>query len=487
MLLDSHHSSPCVSVIVPAYNPPLSAFEETLASLRASTFSDFNLILVDDGSTNPAFQTRLAALPNEWPGVTVLHHAANRGLSAARNTGVQHCDTPYFVQLDADDQLAPTFIEKALWLLATHPQWSFCNSWLEGFGARHYRWEGSFAAGPLFRYENCVSSLAMVRRQSDRSIAGHDEAIRAGAEDWDYWLRMAAHGLWGVTVPEYLLRYRHHAVPTFWANRDDLERQAQFARSLRQRFALLWQRPFPEAAWTRPEQLDDELPFDWPGPSAELPPHVLVLLSDWADAKVALACDHLGASLAREGFGVTWCATDTGARPTDATPPSAAVDSFTWGHFLRPKDRPRFLRYLVERRPVVGVVRLASRASEELLPYLRARFPGLPCHEYPLGAAAFSRAEASAPLTGTWASIFPARAQRVSPPASQLSEILADYDRLIAAQPNLPPWWLADTPWLRRHRSWWYHLKHHVLRPARDRGWQRLTRLVGRSPNELDA
>src|SRR5260221_1885416 len=142
-------TSMLVSVIVPAFNPPLEAFEETLASLRASTLTDFQLILVDDGSTDPEFQRRLVALPEEWPRLTVLHHAANRGLSAARNTGVEHCRTPYIVQLDADDQLAPTFLEKALWVLATNPQWSFCNSWLEGFGARHYRWEGSFAAGRL--------------------------------------------------------------------------------------------------------------------------------------------------------------------------------------------------------------------------------------------------------------------------------------------------------------------------------------------------
>src|SRR5216683_980383 len=90
------HPGQLVSVIVPAYNPTLDAFDATLQSLRASTYSGFQLIVVDDGSTDPAFGRRLAALRDEWPRLIVVAHGANRGLSAARNTGVRHCATPYF-------------------------------------------------------------------------------------------------------------------------------------------------------------------------------------------------------------------------------------------------------------------------------------------------------------------------------------------------------------------------------------------------------
>jgi len=214
-----------ISVIIPCYNPPLSVFRKTLISLKNSTLKDFYLIIVDDGSTNRLF---LDILPESFPNAKIIKHELNRGLSAARNTGVANCETPLFLQIDADDLIAPTFLEKARDALILHPKWGFCNAWSKGIGAKNYLWSKGFECGSEFFWDNQVPATAVIRREADRAIGGHDESIHNGNEDWDYWLRMAANGIWGGTLSECLIFYRHHHTPTFWPDRDDPVRKARF-------------------------------------------------------------------------------------------------------------------------------------------------------------------------------------------------------------------------------------------------------------------
>jgi len=236
---------PSITVIIPCFNPPVSFLQETLESVRRSTFQNYAVLIVNDGSTDPAFLSALEPAQAADPRLQVIHHPENRGLSAARNTGVEHCTTPYFVQLDADDQLAPTFIEKCLWALESHPEWSFCSAWVVGFGAKEYLWNKGFERGADFLVLNQVTATAVIRREADRAIGGHDETIREGCEDWDYWLKMAAHGLWGGTIPEYLICYRCHTPPTYWRNRDHWLYGLLFMIKLRRRYPRLWKEGFP--------------------------------------------------------------------------------------------------------------------------------------------------------------------------------------------------------------------------------------------------
>jgi len=80
--MNSAAKSPLVSVIVPAWNAG-QTIAETLDSVRAQTFSDYEVIIVDDGSTDPMTVRKLAALPKE----VRVGRQSNRGVSAARNAG----------------------------------------------------------------------------------------------------------------------------------------------------------------------------------------------------------------------------------------------------------------------------------------------------------------------------------------------------------------------------------------------------------------
>ena len=102
-------ASPSVSCIVTCFN--LGAFlPETLASIRAQTFRDFEICVIDDGSTDPLTQSALRNLGDD---VQVVH-SDHRGLPAARNLGVSRTSGEFICAVDADDLLAPTLLERSI-------------------------------------------------------------------------------------------------------------------------------------------------------------------------------------------------------------------------------------------------------------------------------------------------------------------------------------------------------------------------------------
>jgi CDP-glycerol glycerophosphotransferase len=101
---------PAITVIVPGFDVAEFA-AEAVASLRAQTRGDFTAILVDDGSTDATGEIFDAAAADD-PRLRVVHHAERRGLSAARNSGLDLVRTPFVGFLDADDVMTPTALER---------------------------------------------------------------------------------------------------------------------------------------------------------------------------------------------------------------------------------------------------------------------------------------------------------------------------------------------------------------------------------------
>ena len=364
-----------ILIITPFYNAG-PEFQATVQSVMRQTFTRWEWLIVDDGSTDPVALAMLARYEDSDPRVHIMRDIQNRGLSAARNAGVARCQAPYFLQLDADDLLEPTFVEKCLWALEAHPEWSFCNSWSIGFGSKEFLWPRGFDLGADFLAENQVTPTAVIRRSADRAIGGHDETIRDGLEDWDYWLKMAAHGLWGGTIPEYLTRYRHHAIPTFWPNRDDPRRKMEFRREMRRRYPALWRHGgFPSFRPTVDRAIRHSLPFDGARPQPGPETRILFLIP-WFSLGGA---DRFNLSLLEQcvarGGAVTLCATTDGPHPWLPAFLQHTPDYFLLPSFLRPEDYPRFLHYLIAARQIGLVIISNSMLAYSLLPYLRAHCP----------------------------------------------------------------------------------------------------------------
>ena len=198
---------PRVSVLLPCFNH--GAFiDESLNSVLAQTCQDFEVVIVDDGSTDPETVEKLSSC--SLPRVRVLR-TENRGLPAARNHAARHASGAVYCALDADDRLAPTWFEKALRVLDEQPSVSFVSHWLETFGDERWTWTPAQCDLPALLARNAVNGAALVRREAFEAAGGYDESMREGCEDWDFWLRLVESGRAGWIVPEVLFYYRRRA------------------------------------------------------------------------------------------------------------------------------------------------------------------------------------------------------------------------------------------------------------------------------------
>jgi glycosyltransferase involved in cell wall biosynthesis len=116
-------AGPKVSVIIPCYN--LGEYlDEAVGSVLSQTYQGFEILVVDDGSTEPA--TRALLADYRRPDTRVIH-AAYGGLAAARNLGIASAAGEYLCALDADDRLDPTYFEKAVPVLDADPSIGFVS------------------------------------------------------------------------------------------------------------------------------------------------------------------------------------------------------------------------------------------------------------------------------------------------------------------------------------------------------------------------
>ena len=194
--------SPRVSVVVPCHNTH-QYLGQTLDSIRAQTIDDLEIIVVDDGSTDPETIAFLDALDDD---VRVVRQR-NRGLAGARNTGFREARGTFVVPLDCDDWIDATFIERTLDAIERDREASFavCHIDLEdeasGVLRKHYNF---FEQQFLNQLPYCV----MIPKSVWEEVGGYDETLRRGYEDWEFSIRLGARGKFGAVVPEPLFHYR---------------------------------------------------------------------------------------------------------------------------------------------------------------------------------------------------------------------------------------------------------------------------------------
>lgn len=194
--------TPSVSVIVPCYNGG-RFMPQLLGSLASQTFRDFEIVIVDDGSTDAATRQEL---DNVDPSVRVIRQT-NKGLSAARNAGITAAAADLVLTLDCDDMIAPNYLSEAVALLDAAPA-------DVALVLSHQQLVGA-ASGPLERhfnrfdllFANPIPSAVLLRKSAWQEVGGYDETMREGYEDWEFYLRLMLRGFRGITIPKPCVIY----------------------------------------------------------------------------------------------------------------------------------------------------------------------------------------------------------------------------------------------------------------------------------------
>jgi glycosyltransferase involved in cell wall biosynthesis len=208
---------PLISIVIPAFNVS-SVVAQTLLSVQGQTFSDFEAIIVDDGSTDDTATIirRFCDIDSRFHFISQSH----AGASAARNAAIEQAGGEFIAFLDADDVWFPEKLFRQIELFRKDPRanYVFTNFFMWDGERDLSIWypedkflpEGDVGRELVFNISNvCAASMstAMVRREMFCKAGLFDSELVIG-EDWDLWLRMAEHGLWVCGTCEPLARYR---------------------------------------------------------------------------------------------------------------------------------------------------------------------------------------------------------------------------------------------------------------------------------------
>lgn len=187
--------APAVSVVISAYNAAWCV-RKAIGSVLTQTFSDFELLVVDDGSTDDT-----AAVLSSYGGALRVIRQRNGGLSSARNAGIRESRGEFVAFLDADDWWLPGKLARQVDLLRTQPAVGFVSTAArveDPDGRTLNLWACTKCAGPflerLFGANGDVAgsgSAVMARRRLFDEVGGFDESLRS-LEDVDMWMRLAA-------------------------------------------------------------------------------------------------------------------------------------------------------------------------------------------------------------------------------------------------------------------------------------------------------
>ena len=187
--------SPVVTVVIPAYNSA-RYIGQALDSVHAQTFSDYEVIVVNDGSKD---RDDLEQVLHSHPLPVIYLSQENKGVSAARNAAIRIAKGEFYAQLDADDQWTPDYLEVQLKILADNPDIAlvYPNATIIGDDLdvqlefmKVSPSEGEVNFHSLVRQQCTVMTCVTARMSAIREAGMFDETL-SSCEDFDLWLRIA--------------------------------------------------------------------------------------------------------------------------------------------------------------------------------------------------------------------------------------------------------------------------------------------------------
>lgn len=198
-------SDPLVSIIVPIYNQE-KHLRQCLDSVAVQVFPNWECIVVDDGSKEPAFIDHISKKMLGRKGTVI--HQENKGLPVARNNGIAASSGKFLLCLDADDYLHPAFLSKTVKVLQEENNVDVVYCWTQYFGQRNDIFKPSNIKLFWLLQRNLISVTSLFKKRMWADIGDFDESMTKGHEDWEFWIRARLAGYRFQCIPVPLFNYR---------------------------------------------------------------------------------------------------------------------------------------------------------------------------------------------------------------------------------------------------------------------------------------
>ena len=372
---------PLISIIMPFYND-IKNIEQTINSVLNQTFPAFEVIIIDDGSTDKKSLEKLDEIQKLDNRIKV-YHKENAGASVARDYGVSISSktSKYIVLCDSDDLLNKTYLETCFWTLETNKKatWAYTDS--VGFEGIEYTWNKWFDSKKM-RKENDLVITSMIRKDAFNEVGGFNITEKNVYEDWNLWLKLIAKEHFPVHINYYGSWYRRKKESELNRARLNNKRAMEIvnatAKNIKKEVKAV-QYPLFNYDWDiMPEKLES-IPKIKEKKDDKIN---LLLIIPWMVMGGADKFNFdLVSRLDKSKFNITVISTEPAVNTfrQEFEEYSTVYDLTT---FLDQKYWVSFINYIIEKNNINIIMNTNSEFGYGLLPYLKAKYNNIPIIDY---------------------------------------------------------------------------------------------------------
>ena len=381
---DYVESSPLISVIVPFYNGR-EYIEQTLTSILNQTFPYYEILIIDDGSTDEASLKKLKEIEKLDKRIQVFHKK-NEGLATTRDFGAGKAanSSKYLMFIDDDDLMEPTFLECGYWTLETNKEAAWAYSDTIGFGTKQYTWNKYFNSEKL-KKENELLSQALVRKTDFYLVNGYDIKEKSVNEDWNFWLKLLAKGKFPVHMSFYGQWYRRKDTGELQRAADNRKRSLEIINNTAKQITKEVQAiQYPRSNYNYDLICDEVKGLVTPKLKNKENKINLLFIIPWMITGGAdLFNLDLVKRLNKDRYTITVISTEPNKnvlRQYFEENDNCKVYDLT--SFIDQKYWPAFVRYIIEKENINIILNSNSKCGYTLLPYIKAQYPNIPILDY---------------------------------------------------------------------------------------------------------
>ena len=375
---------PLISVIVPFYNSE-KFIEQTIKSILNQTFPSYEILIIDDGSTNKMALEKLEQIKELDKRIKVFHKQ-NEGLATTRDYGASKSDehAKYLMFIDDDDLIEPTFLECGFWTLETNKDAAWVYSDSGGFSSLEYTWNKYFSSEKM-KKENDLISAALVRKTDFFLVNGYNLKEKAVNEDWNFWLKLLSKGKFPVHMSFYGEWYRRKENGELQRSRENKERSLEIINNTAKGVTKeIKAKQYPCYNYNY-ELIEDNLK------NIEIPKRInkkdtinILFIIPWM---VTGGADLFNLSLVKglnkERYEITIISTEPNEnvlRQEFENNENVRVYDLT--SFLDKRYWVAFVNYIIQKENINLIFNSNSKTGYSMLPYLKSMYPEIPILDY---------------------------------------------------------------------------------------------------------
>lgn len=227
-----------VSIIIPNYNKA-EFITETLQSVAAQSYTDWECIIVDDGSTDNSLEV-IEEIAEQDRRFSYLRKK-NEGVSIARNFGIKHSRGQFILPLDSDDVIGPDYLKEAIQVLTEKKSISIVYALAEFIGIKKGAWNLPDFNKETMLHTNLVYCAALFRREVFVQSGGYADEFKSGIEDWDFWLTAIENQFQFYRIPKVHFYYRIHEMSRNKSHKESSSSKSEMYKELIKKHIDLYQ------------------------------------------------------------------------------------------------------------------------------------------------------------------------------------------------------------------------------------------------------